>query len=237
MATQSSHADEVVRNGTTLTGEGITVAVVDTGVYPHEDLDGRIRDFVDLVKQKTKPYDDNGHGTHCAGDVAGDGAASDGLYKGPAPKANIIGVKVLNKQGTGSLSTIIEGVEWCIQFNEDHPDDPIHIISMSLGGDAQRYDDEQDDPMVRAVNAAWDQGIVVCVAAGNSGPNSQTIASPAVSQKSLQSEPMMIEIRQNQVTMSWHHFRAEVQRSTVKQSPTSSHQESISSLLDHQDHS
>ncbi|WP_249670160.1 S8 family peptidase [Bacillus altitudinis] len=183
VATQSSHADEVVRNGTTLTGEGITVAVVDTGVYPHEDLDGRIRDFVDLVKQKTKPYDDNGHGTHCAGDVAGDGAASDGLYKGPAPKANIIGVKVLNKQGAGSLSTIIEGVEWCIQFNEDHPDDPIHIISMSLGGDAQRYDDEQDDPMVRAVNAAWDQGIVVCVAAGNSGPNSQTIASPAVSQK------------------------------------------------------
>ncbi|BBP89574.1 hypothetical protein BsIDN1_31920 [Bacillus safensis] len=94
-------------------------------------------------------------------------------------------MKVLNKQGAGSLSTIIEGVEWwCIQFNEDHPDDPIHIISMSLGGAAQRYDDEQDDPMVRAVNAAWDQGIVVCVAAGNSGPNSQTIASPCCQPKS-----------------------------------------------------
>ncbi|MDM5298031.1 S8 family peptidase [Bacillus pumilus] len=183
IATEASHADQVIRQDKTLTGEGITVAVIDTGIYPHEDVDGRIRDFVDLVKQKKNPYDDNGHGTHCAGDVAGDGTASDGLYKGPAPKARIIGVKVLNKQGSGSLSTIIEGVEWCMQFNEDHPDDPIHIISMSLGGDAQRYDDEQDDPMVRAVNAAWDEGIVVCVAAGNAGPNKQTIASPGVSQK------------------------------------------------------
>lgn len=52
MATQASHADEVFRNGTALTGEGITVAVIDTGIYPHEDLEGRIRDFVDLVKQK-----------------------------------------------------------------------------------------------------------------------------------------------------------------------------------------
>lgn len=134
-------------------------------------------------------------------------------------------MKVLNKQGAGSLSTIIEGVEWCIQFNEDNPDDPIHIINMSLGGAAQRYDDEQDDPMVRAVNAAWDQGIVVCVAAGNSGPNSQTIASPAVSQKSLRSEPTMTGIHQNQVTMSWHRFQAEDQRFTGRQSLISSHQE------------
>ncbi|MGE6631529.1 S8 family peptidase [Bacillus sp. NPDC077027] len=185
VATKASFAKDVVRNETTLTGKGVTVAVIDTGIYPHQDLEGRIRDFVDFVKNKTKPYDDNGHGTHCAGDIAGDGTASDGLYQGPAPQAKLIGIKVLNKSGTGSLSTIIEGVEWCIQFNEEHPDDPIRIVSMSLGADVQRYDEEQDDPIVKAVNAAWDHGMVVCVAAGNSGPNAQTIASPAVSQKIL----------------------------------------------------
>ncbi|MDQ0927617.1 subtilisin family serine protease [Bacillus atrophaeus] len=102
---------------------------------------------------------------------------------GPAPEANLIGVKVLNKQGSGTLAAIIEGVEWCIQYNEDNPDEPIRIISMSLGGEALRYDNELDDPLVKAVEEAWNAGIVVCVAAGNSGPDPQTISSPGVSEK------------------------------------------------------
>lgn len=89
----------------------------------------------------------------------------------------------MNKQGSGTLADIIEGVEWCIQYNEDNPNEPIDIISMSLGGDALRYDNEQEDPLVRAVDEAWNAGIVVCVAAGNSGPDPQTIASPGVSEK------------------------------------------------------
>ena len=55
---------------------------------------------------------------------------SDNSYRGPAPEANLIGVKVLNKQGSGTLADIIEGVEWCIQYNEDNPDEPIDIISL-----------------------------------------------------------------------------------------------------------
>ncbi|MED4164002.1 S8 family peptidase [Halalkalibacterium halodurans] len=182
-AVESAQAFEVIRNGETLTGKDVTIAVIDTGIYPHEDLEGRIKAFVDFVNQREEPYDDNGHGTHCAGDAAGNGASSDGQYRGPAPEANVIGVKVLNKQGMGSLESIMQGVEWCIQYNEKHPDDPIHIISMSLGGQALPYENEQEDPMVRIVEEAWNAGITVCVAAGNSGPDAQTIASPGVSEK------------------------------------------------------
>ncbi len=135
-----------------------------------------------MVNQKTEPYDDNGHGTHCAGDVASSGASSSGQYRGPAPEANLIGVKVLNKQGSGTLADIIEGVEWCIQYNEDNPMNRL-ILLACRSGRCLRYDHEQEDPLVRAVEEAWNAGIVVCVAAGNSGPDSQTIASPGLSEK------------------------------------------------------
>jgi serine protease AprX len=181
VAVPSANAKNVVRNGTTLTGEGVTIAVIDTGIYPHPDLSGRITTFIDFVNGRTGPYDDNGHGTHCAGDAAGDGAASSGKYAGPAPKADVIGVKVLDRMGSGSLETVMQGVEWCIKYNENNPENKIHIISLSLGAAAQPYSNENDDPMVQIVEAAWEKGIVVCVAAGNEGPDAKTIASPGVS--------------------------------------------------------
>jgi serine protease AprX len=75
----------------------------------------------------------------------------------------------------------MQGVEWCIAYNEENPDKKIDIISMSLGSTAQDFGDENDDPMVRIVEEAWAAGIVVCVAAGNDGPRSRTIASPGIS--------------------------------------------------------
>jgi serine protease AprX len=161
-----------------LTGKDVTIAVIDTGIQPHEDLEGRITAFQDFVGNQTEAYDDNGHGTHCAGDAAGNGAASDGQYKGPAPEANVVGVKVLDKMGAGSLSTVIDGIDWCIQNQAEHD---INILSLSLGADATVP--AEDDPVARAVDAAWDAGMVVCVAAGNSGPQEQTIASPGISPK------------------------------------------------------
>ncbi len=175
-ATPSINADQLHENG--LTGKDATIAVVDTGVHPHDDLKGRITGFKDFVNNKKDAYDDNGHGTHCAGDAAGDGASSDGKYKAPAPDANVVGVKVLNKMGAGSLSTVIEGVEWCIQNKAAHA---INILSLSLGTNAT--ESAEDDPVVKAVEAAWDNGLVVCVAAGNSGPEEQTIGSPGISPK------------------------------------------------------
>jgi serine protease AprX len=181
VAVPSANAKNVVRNNTALTGNGVTIAIVDTGIYSHQDLSGRIINFVDFINNRPDPYDDNGHGTHCAGDAAGNGAASSSKYAGPAPEANLIGVKVLNNMGSGSLETVMDGVEWCIQYNENNPANKIDIISMSLGSTAQQFDDENSDPMVKIVEEAWASGIVVCVAAGNEGPEARTIASPGIS--------------------------------------------------------
>ncbi|WP_010531314.1 S8 family peptidase [Lentibacillus jeotgali] len=181
VATDAINARDISHGGTELSGEGVSIAVIDTGIHPHQDLSGRIKAFADFVNDRTDPYDDNGHGTHCAGDAAGDGSSSSSKYQAPAHQADLIGVKVLNRIGSGSLETIIRGVEWCIQYNEDNPDAPIDIISMSLGSEAGSYNIEDDDPMVKVVEKAWNEGITMCVAAGNSGPDPQTISSPGVS--------------------------------------------------------
>jgi serine protease AprX len=156
-----------------LTGKGVGVAVIDTGVYPHPDLNGRISAFKDFVNKKTAPYDDHGHGTHVAGDIASDGISSNALYRGPAPGCNIIGIKVLDGSGSGRLSTVIQGIQWCIENKDRHG---IRIINLSLGSiPSQSY---REDPVCQAVEQAWKQGIVVCAAAGNDGPGSGTIYSP-----------------------------------------------------------
>ncbi len=183
VAVPSANAANVVRNDVKLTGKGVKIAIIDTGIYPHQDLSGRITDFVDFINNRTEPYDDNGHGTHCAGDAAGNGMASSFKYVGPAPEANLVGVKVLDKMGSGSLETVMQGVEWCIQYNENNPTSKIDIISMSLGSTAQTFANEDADPMVQIVEEAWGSGIIVCVAAGNEGPRSSSIASPGLSDK------------------------------------------------------
>jgi serine protease AprX len=154
-------------------GQDATIAVIDTGIAPHPDLKSRIIGFHDIIRHKKQAYDDNGHGTHCAGCAAGDGTQSNGKYRGVAPKASLIGVKVLNKYGIGTLSTVIAGIEWCIKHKEEYQ---IDIISLSLGSSATSPYTE--DPVCQMVELAWKAGIVVVVAAGNEGPNPKTIASP-----------------------------------------------------------
>ncbi|MFC4559745.1 S8 family peptidase [Virgibacillus kekensis] len=161
-----------------LTGKGVTIAVIDTGIHPHEDLtspSNRIIAFHDFVSGKEDPYDDNGHGTHCAGDAAGNGHLSDGKYIGSAPEASVIGLKVLDENGSGRLSTIIEGLDWCINHKDEHQ---IRVVSLSLG--ALAFESFRDDPLSIAVQEAWQNGIVVCAAAGNSGPYPFTISTPAI---------------------------------------------------------
>lgn len=159
-------------------GKGIGIAIVDTGVYPHPDLvtpRNRLIAFKDFVKGKTTPYDDNGHGTHSAGNAAGNGLKSKGKYKGPAPEANIIGVKVLDRSGAGTASKIIQGIQWCIDNKDRYG---IRIISLSLGASARQS--AKKDPLCLAVKKAWNAGIVVCAAAGNTGPKVNTINTPGI---------------------------------------------------------
>lgn len=154
-------------------GEGATIAILDTGIAPHRDLDSRIIAFVDFINGYSHPYDDNGHGTHCAGCAASSGRSSNGLYKGVAPKAKLVGVKVLGKYGESNLSRVIQGIEWCIKNKEKYN---IRIISLSLGSKSQLS--YREDPLCLITEMAWKKGIVVVAAAGNEGPQFNTITSP-----------------------------------------------------------
>lgn len=179
VASPSIHAQQLNEQG--LTGTDVNIAIVDTGIHPHQDLTqptDRIIAFKDLINNKMNPYDDNGHGTHCAGDAAGNGFSSNGSYRGPAPEAGVIGVKVLNQRGSGSLSTIVAGIQWCIDHKEEYQ---IDVISLSLGAAAD--ESNCNDPLVQIVEKAWESGMVVCVAAGNSGPDQRTIGTPGISSK------------------------------------------------------
>jgi subtilisin family serine protease len=146
----------------TSTGAGIKVAVIDTGIdKDHVDLVANIAGGVNFVsKPAWKPAnsdnwdDDNGHGTHVAGTIA---AEQNGVgVVGVAPDASLYGVKVLDRNGSGYLSTVIQGIQWAV-------DNDMDVINMSLGSssDVQALHD--------AVDAAYDAGVVVVAAAGNSG--------------------------------------------------------------------
>lgn len=157
-------------------GKGVVVAVIDTGIDPHPDLvrpANRIIAFRDLVGRRKYAYDDNGHGTHCAGIIAGNGRSSRGRYRGIAPEAGLVGVKVLDRQGDGIVSTVIAGIDWCITHRRELG---IRVLSLSLG--SRTVSSYRDDPMVAAVQEAWSAGLVVVAAAGNDGPAARTIGSP-----------------------------------------------------------
>lgn len=151
-----------------ITGAGIKVAIVDTGIdTTHPDLVGRVIAFKDFVNEGLKDY--HGHGTHVSGIVGGTGAASQGRFKGVAPDCLFIAAKVLGFNGYGESSGVIAGIEWAVQQGAQ-------VINLSLGSAGPC--DGTDAESV-ASDAAVNAGTVMCVAAGNSGPSGNTIASPA----------------------------------------------------------
>lgn len=165
-------------NDTGYSGKGIGIAILDTGIYPHQDFTrprNRITAFKDFVNNKLSPYDDNGHGTFVAGVAAGNGYTSGGRYKGIAPEANLIGVKVMDKNGAGNSSDIVAGMQWVADHHKEYN---IKVMSLSLGA---KPAGSRFDPLAAAVEAIWNKGIVVVAAAGNSGPKQNTIATPGVS--------------------------------------------------------
>ena len=160
------------------TGKGITAAILDTGIYPHIDFGNRIVVFRDFISYRTRPYDDNGHGTHVAGILCGDGRASDGRHKGMAPECRIAALKVLDRYGNGNKENVLRAFRWLLRYHKQYQ---IRIVNISVGTTYKtRYD---HDALIRGVEELWDRGLVVVAAAGNLGPKPSSITAPGSSKK------------------------------------------------------
>ena len=160
-----------------VTGRGIGVAILDSGIAPHADLAGRIVASVDFTGDVrgalVPPADPGGHGTHVAGLVAGDGTASGGAYAGVAPGANLVDVRVITATGSTSVSTLIAGMQWVLAHRSDYN---IRVVNLSAG--APVTVSYADDPLAAAVEVLVFAGVAVVVSAGNDGPRPSSITSP-----------------------------------------------------------
>jgi serine protease AprX len=166
------------------TGQGVTVAIVDTGVDQVPDLAGRVLSVFDDPSAHTSACEDlsgehgctdtYGHGTFLAGIIAGNGASSGGVWKGVAPSANILSIKIAGADGSSDVSNILAAIQWIVSFKDRYG---IRVLNLSLGTDATGT--YLTDPLNYAVERAWMAGIVVVVSASNQGPNPGTISKPA----------------------------------------------------------
>ncbi|MBT4925310.1 MAG: S8 family serine peptidase [Euryarchaeota archaeon] len=182
------HGVDSVWADTGYDGAGSTVAIIDTGIDGShvglDDLDDdnstndpKIIGFYDPVNNPDKvngtevfPYDDQGHGSHCAGTTAGTGAPTY-EHKGMAPQAFLVGVKVLDAGGSGSFATVMAGMEWTVEnrykFN-------IRAASMSLGGPGPiEWTSSEEDSVNRYANEMMAAGIAIFIAAGNTAVSAQ----------------------------------------------------------------
>ena len=160
------------------TGKGIGVCIMDTGIYEHIDFVGRIWAFYDFLAFKRRPYDDNGHGTHVAGLVAGDGTASMGKYRGAAPGCGIIALKVLDRYGNGSQEDVLRAFRWIREYRQQYR---IRVVNISVGTTCNSQKDHTG--LLKSVEQLWDEGMVIVTAAGNLGPKPGSITAPGSSKK------------------------------------------------------
>lgn len=173
------HADLAHQHG--FLGEGIGIAYLDTGLAPHKDfapMDQRVTAFIDLVKGRSHPYDDNGHGTHITG-IAASCASYASDYLGIAPKSHIISIKVLDAMGNGVQSAFIRGLDW---IHRNYRSYDIRVVNISIGT-ANHHNENASKELLFHVNQLWDDGLVVCIAGGNQGPKPQSISIPGNSPK------------------------------------------------------
>jgi serine protease AprX len=154
------------------TGDGVTVALVDTGVASVADLRGSVQH---VNVSGAAAGDGFGHGTFLAGLIASSGASSKGLYRGVAPKADILDVQVAAPDGSTSLLRVLAGLQ--VVADRARRDDSLRVVNLSLSADSADAG-RGIDPLSRALEALWDRGLVVIVAAGNEGPNPGTVTLP-----------------------------------------------------------
>ena len=153
-------------------GTGVTVALLDTGVSQSGDLGNRVLARVDLTPDHDG-FDRYGHGTHLSGIIAGTGAASGGQWRGVAPGANLVSVKVAGSDGSTDVSVVIAGLQWVVSNRATYN---IRVLNLAFGTDSkQSY---SVDPLDYAVEKAWFSGILVVASAGNRGPDGGTVNKP-----------------------------------------------------------
>ncbi|HAF0292614.1 TPA: S8 family serine peptidase, partial [Salmonella enterica subsp. enterica serovar Typhimurium var. 5-] len=163
--------------GERLTGKGITIGVIDTGIdYEHPDLRRNFAGGHDLVDGDDDPMETKGmgmrstlHGTHVAGIIA-----ANGRMRGMAPEAKIVAYRALGPGGSGTTEQVIAAIDEAIK-------DKVDILNLSLGNDVNG----PDLPISLALNKAVDNGIVAVTSSGNSGPNRWTVGSPGTASKAI----------------------------------------------------
>jgi len=165
-----------------ITGAGVTVAVVDTGLWDFQwplCLNShwyyRVLAKFDAQCDKYTWYlqDKSGHGTHVTSVIASSAVTKAGLFQGVAPDVNLVSVKAFDETGKGTYLDVIAGLDWIVDHKEDYS---IDVLNLSFSVPPVSF--YWDDPLNQAVMRAWDEGIVVVASAGNAGPDSMTVGVP-----------------------------------------------------------
>ncbi len=192
-AERELHAGSLWRRGT---GRGVDVALIDTGIAPVAGLTapGKVINGPDLSFDSPSPerryVDNNGHGTHMAGIIAGSDLpaggnprdASSGTLVGLAPDARLVNVKVGDGHGVTDVSQVLAGIDWVVQHAKDAAGAPgglnIRVLNISYGTDSAQA--AAIDPLAHAAEVAWHHGIVVVASAGNDGDTQGRLSDPAI---------------------------------------------------------
>ena len=173
------NADDVWKlhdyHGSDLKGNGINIGIFDTGIdYNHPDLADNYVGGYDFVNNDSDPYDNNGHGTQCAG-----------IVNAVAPESNIYAFKVLDSKGEGSDSDVMMALEYVLDpnYDGDYSDRLVDIVSMSFGTLNESLTPDSD--LCKDIDYAATNGILSVIAAGNDGPSNNTINYPSMARKAI----------------------------------------------------
>lgn len=168
---ESTEVPELWKEG--ITGEGVGIAVLDTGLAGHEALQGRVVAFHDFTENRQEQHDVHHHGTAMSGIIAGHGKG--GKFPGVAPNAHLIGLKIADSAGKVHMDKLPEAIRWAVENKQRYD---IKILNMSFTGEASD-DPEELARINEAVEEATRAGLIVVAAAGNTGPEPTAMLAPA----------------------------------------------------------
>ena len=152
--------------------QNFSIAVLDSGVSLHPDIKSQIGGFYDITGKISAQYDDYGHGTHIGGIIAGNGKLSNGLYEGIVPGANLVCVKILEKDGSCTIKNLLKGFEWILRNKEKYN---IRLVNISVGLNRGVQSPDREE-IQRLITEMAKSNILVITAAGNDGPAPMTLS-------------------------------------------------------------